>query len=227
MTESSKALDIRLVPPPQRHAKIFGVFDSLPPGTSFVLINDHNPKPLLYQFQVEHAGQFDWSVLEAGPDRFRIEIRRRARPGPRNVTDCLGADHQRLDAIFSGVREMITAQEFPGATLKFAEFVCGLTRHIAAEEEILFPLFESRIPMTKGPTSVMRDEHKHIQRGMDSVLNALCNRDEASSGTTLAALGAILSMHNQKEEQILYPMIDDMAGDEHGRHDLVRRIQAL
>ena len=44
-------IDVREVPPPQRHPQIFQAFESLDPGESFTLINDHDPKPLFYQFK--------------------------------------------------------------------------------------------------------------------------------------------------------------------------------
>src|SRR5207247_2355503 len=43
-------------------------------GASFVLVNDHDPKPLLYQFTFERAGAFHWRYLEDGPDVWRVEI---------------------------------------------------------------------------------------------------------------------------------------------------------
>ena len=67
-------LDVRHIPPPQRHPRIFEVFESLAPGEAFVLINDHDPKPLHYQFQFERAGQFTWEYLEEGPQVWRVRI---------------------------------------------------------------------------------------------------------------------------------------------------------
>lgn len=78
MADGAATLDARTVPPARRHAAIFSAFDSLATGEAFVLLNDHDPKPLLYQFQAQYAGPFEWNVLEAGPECFRIEIRRRA-----------------------------------------------------------------------------------------------------------------------------------------------------
>jgi uncharacterized protein (DUF2249 family) len=75
MPESIHELDVRALAPSSRHSEIFGTFEALKTGEGFVLVNDHDPKPLLYQFQAEHPGRFEWSVLEAGPQRFRIEIR--------------------------------------------------------------------------------------------------------------------------------------------------------
>jgi uncharacterized protein (DUF2249 family) len=69
-------LDVRQIPPRERHPRIFALFDRLMPGEGFVLVNDHDPKLLYYQFQAEHPGQVDWSYLGGGRARLR-------HPGPR------------------------------------------------------------------------------------------------------------------------------------------------
>ncbi len=69
-------LDIRPLPPKDRHPLIFDQFASLGAGEGFVLVNDHNPKPLFYQFQAEYTGQFTWEYLEQGPTAWRVRIGR-------------------------------------------------------------------------------------------------------------------------------------------------------
>ncbi len=69
-------LDIRPLPPAKRHPLIFERFEALAPGESFVLVNDHDPKPLYYQFAAERAGQFTWEYLEQGPEAWRVRIGR-------------------------------------------------------------------------------------------------------------------------------------------------------
>ncbi|MGI8449146.1 MAG: DUF2249 domain-containing protein, partial [Streptosporangiaceae bacterium] len=69
-------LDVRGLPPAQRHESIFAAYQALRPGAAFVLVNDHDPKPLRYQFEAEHAGQFTWESLEAGPEAWRVRIGR-------------------------------------------------------------------------------------------------------------------------------------------------------
>lgn len=76
MSDSTPSIDVRMVPPPQRHPLIFQTFESLAPGEGFVLINDHDPKPLYYQFAFERQGQFTWEYLEAGPKVWRVRIGR-------------------------------------------------------------------------------------------------------------------------------------------------------
>lgn len=61
----------------QRHPLIFDQFEALKTDGSFVLVNDHDPKPLYYQFQAERTDQFTWEYLEQGPQAWRVRIGRR------------------------------------------------------------------------------------------------------------------------------------------------------
>ncbi len=69
-------VDARVLPVPQKHPTIFRAFDGLAVGTSMLLVNDHDPKPLYYTFAAERAGEFDWRYLETGPEVWQVEIRR-------------------------------------------------------------------------------------------------------------------------------------------------------
>jgi uncharacterized protein (DUF2249 family) len=71
-----RPLDVRNVIPRERHTLIFDTFTGLKPGEAFVLINDHDPRPLYYQFQAEHTGQCSWNYLEQGPEVWRVRIAR-------------------------------------------------------------------------------------------------------------------------------------------------------
>ncbi len=71
-------LDVRNEIPRRRHELIFDNYEALAPGDGFVLINDHDPKPLYYQFEAEHTGQFEWEYLEEGPEVWRVRIGRPA-----------------------------------------------------------------------------------------------------------------------------------------------------
>ena len=70
----ANVVDVRTLVPAQRHQKIFQLVDGLAPGTSFVLVNDHDPKPLYYQLEAEYPKQFSWTYLERGPSVWRVEI---------------------------------------------------------------------------------------------------------------------------------------------------------
>lgn len=99
---SAPELDVRDLAPAQRHETIFATYQDLTPGRGFVLVNDHDPKPLRYQFEAEHAGQFTWDSIEAGPQVWRVRIGRapavasaqhgEAAPGGRAGTDGNGEE---------------------------------------------------------------------------------------------------------------------------------------
>lgn len=75
-TASVNEVDVRSLVPVKRHEKIFQLVNELAPGASFILINDHDPKPLYYQLEAEYPHQFSWTYLEKGPDAWRVEIGR-------------------------------------------------------------------------------------------------------------------------------------------------------
>ena len=69
-------IDVRTIAPRERHPLIFSTFDALQPGQALELVNDHDPKPLYYQFNAELPGQFEWTYLERGPETWRVAITR-------------------------------------------------------------------------------------------------------------------------------------------------------
>jgi len=72
----SRELDVREIAPRVRHPLIFSTFDELKSGDSFVLVNDHDPKPLYYQFEAERHDQFRWEYLVTGPEEWQVRITR-------------------------------------------------------------------------------------------------------------------------------------------------------
>ena len=62
------------ISPKVRHVRIFRTFEKLDSGEFMHLSNDHDPKPLYYQFLIEREGEFTWEYLEEGPDLWRVVI---------------------------------------------------------------------------------------------------------------------------------------------------------
>lgn len=144
-----------------------------------------------------------------------------------SVTELLGRDHRRLDTILADAKRWLVAGDLPRASARFAEFRDGLEHHIAAEEEILFPAFETLTGGARGGlTHIMRMEHAEIRRLMGEVASNLERGGDAGHTTPLAALTARVYAHNGKEERILYPATDWAARDG-ALEALVRRIEAF
>jgi uncharacterized protein (DUF2249 family) len=76
LAAETPVLDVRTEIPMRRHELIFEKYGELGAGESYILVNDHDPKPLYYQFEAEHTGQFTWEYLEQGPQVWRVEIGR-------------------------------------------------------------------------------------------------------------------------------------------------------
>jgi uncharacterized protein (DUF2249 family) len=72
--EALPILDVRLLPPRDKHPTIFETFDALAPGEAFVIVNDHDPVPLKYQFEAERPEAFSWAYQAEGPHLWRVRI---------------------------------------------------------------------------------------------------------------------------------------------------------
>ena len=71
---SENVLNATLLEPRVKHATIFAEFDKLNEGEEFILLNDHDPKPLYLQLLSQRGDIFSWDYIEAGPEWWRIRI---------------------------------------------------------------------------------------------------------------------------------------------------------
>ena len=76
-TSQPRELDVRVIAPREKHPTIFRTFDALQPGEAMIIINDHDPRPLKYQFAAERPDAFEWTYLAEGPQTWRVQIARR------------------------------------------------------------------------------------------------------------------------------------------------------
>lgn len=60
-------LDVRQMPPWERHPSIFQAFEDIEVGDTLKLVNDHEPKPLYYQFMAEMPERVAWESTQLGP----------------------------------------------------------------------------------------------------------------------------------------------------------------
>jgi uncharacterized protein (DUF2249 family) len=67
-------LDVRSLPPSQRHELIFEAYANLDDGEGFILVNDHDPKPLYHQFDAEEGPEFTWKYRQEEPGEFRVLV---------------------------------------------------------------------------------------------------------------------------------------------------------
>lgn len=78
MSEFAATVNATEYPPRQKHSVIFETSGNLQPSEAMLLINDHDPVPLRYQFEALHPGTFEWTYLEQGPETYRVKIKKLA-----------------------------------------------------------------------------------------------------------------------------------------------------
>jgi osmotically inducible protein OsmC len=76
--EVNGELDVRSLPPAQRHQLIFSTLDRLEAGRAVTLVNDHDPLPLRYQLEATREDAYTWEYLEQGPTTWKVKIERQA-----------------------------------------------------------------------------------------------------------------------------------------------------
>jgi iron-sulfur cluster repair protein YtfE (RIC family) len=124
-----------------------------------------------------------------------------------SIETTFSLDHDRLDGLFANYQKW-KAADFAMARDYFKEFRTSLNRHIVWEENLLFPLFEEKTGLSHtGPTEVLRKEHQQIKHLLDTFHDKIKVKDLPTEEEEHQLLKA-LAVHNQKEEAILYPLLD-------------------
>lgn len=132
-----------------------------------------------------------------------------------SITTWMQQDHVDIDAIAERAAAAAEAGDWAALEREGNAFLQRLRVHIEMEEDVLFPAFEQRTGMAEaGPSVQMRMEHVQMQPVLVEMKAAVAARDGAGYRRASKALLDILVPHNQKEEQMMYPMLDDSVADQ-------------
>jgi uncharacterized protein (DUF2249 family) len=71
---ADRVMDVRPIPCSIKHGLIIRTWLEMNVGEYFILLNDHDPVPLYYQFAAQWPGAFTWEHLVKGPDEYRVKI---------------------------------------------------------------------------------------------------------------------------------------------------------
>ncbi|MBS1750566.1 MAG: iron-sulfur cluster repair di-iron protein [Bacteroidetes bacterium] len=75
--EGETVINVPSLEPKLKHPTIFKTFDTLQPGESLIIHNDHDPKPVYYQLLGERGDVFTWEYLQQGPQWWDIRVTRK------------------------------------------------------------------------------------------------------------------------------------------------------
>lgn len=123
-------------------------------------------------------------------------------------------DHRHIDDTWAEVESAAQSGDVEVEKEKWRIFQGEMLRHLRMEEEVMFPAFEQASGMTEsGPTFVMRSEHEQM-RGLIEQMGAAADADDYDELVDLGdTLLMLIQQHNQKEEQMLYPMAEQVLAD--------------
>lgn len=74
-------IEAQLISAVERHEFIFKTFDSLEAGESITIVNNHDPKPLLMQFEEKRGSQFVSEYLLSGPIEWKLKLTKKMKEG--------------------------------------------------------------------------------------------------------------------------------------------------
>jgi len=141
------------------------------------------------------------------------------------ITDFMGDDHRRCDLIFASAEESVSKGDWSSAESNNRRFLEAMEHHFRMEEEMLFPRFEEVSGHAMGPTEMMRHEHRQMRQlfeQMNQAVSAQSADDYLGASETLLIL---MQQHNAKEEQMLYPMSDQVLAGE--QDELINKLEAV
>ena len=120
-------------------------------------------------------------------------------------------DHRDCDARWVDVEELLDTLDVDAARVAWQKFDAGMRRHIAMEEEVLFPALESAARMGGGgPTAMMRMEHQQMRGLLDQIESAMESGEAEQALDIGDTLLMLVQQHNIKEEGMLYPMAENV-----------------
>jgi hemerythrin-like domain-containing protein len=141
------------------------------------------------------------------------------------ILEFLGSDHRACDDLFASAEAAAAQQNWDSARSLFGQLNAAMARHLAMEEEVLFPAFESRTGMRSGPTEVMRMEHAQMRALLQEMADAVAAGDQGRFLGLSETLNMLMQQHNLKEENMLYPMSDQVLAGE--RDSLMRAMESV
>lgn len=131
-------------------------------------------------------------------------------------------EHSLYENLLSLCVEAAGTEDWESVDRVMQELVTHLKRHMALEEDVLFPAYESTPRAPQGPTTALREEHDAIVRLIRDTARVIKTRESDPVLECLATLEYQMIKHHEKEEDIFLPMASHILDD--SRDELLRRL---
>lgn len=129
------------------------------------------------------------------------------------IKEFMTHDHRACDNLYAPLEEAIGKEDWDRALELYVPFKDAMLRHFAMEEDVLFPKMEEFIGGGEGPIYVMKMEHDQIRSIINSLGEAINNKDKQKALGYGETFMIMTQQHNMKEEQILYTMAEQLPFD--------------
>jgi len=225
-------IDLRALPPFERHAKIIKAWKELEKGQTMRLTNDHEPKPLYYQFQAEENGKFEWNYEKQGPKEWVFTIKKLSgiagKDRKQEVKELIkqlhsGASAEEVKSKGKDLLKTISPLELglieqeiikEGISREEMRRLCDVHLEIMKES-----LGKTELKLKPGhPIHTMMEEHKKILEFLEMIDNAVKSLKTAKGfseareeiETIRHAVHHLVEAdkHHQREEEALFPALE-------------------
>jgi hemerythrin-like domain-containing protein len=131
------------------------------------------------------------------------------------LSEFMKTDHRNCDAKFASLENAVADENWSLADDEFKTFASDLIYHFDMEEEVMFVAFEARSANAHcNPTPVMIMEHTQMRELVKQMKTELKAKNKNKFFGLSETLMMTMQQHNMKEEQMMYPMIDEVMGQE-------------
>lgn len=207
MTAAIETVDLTGELPSRVQSAAFYAVKDVRRGDKVVLVTAQEPTLLMQSLDLQLRHNLAWTMVEAD-GKWRIEVSHRADAGPRDVLELLERDHKRLDGLFTQALQLLNRNEAAGAAPLLREFAAALKRHMAVEDDVLAPIFETATGAAgDDPLSIMLREHADIRQQLAVIAECLAGDapETGEIGAFCAILAGTLAKHEHREENNLFP----------------------
>ncbi|WP_423147156.1 iron-sulfur cluster repair di-iron protein [Rubrolithibacter danxiaensis] len=223
--ETISILDVTVIEPRFKHPTIFQKFDSLAPAESFVIHNDHDPKPLYYQLLAERGQTFSWEYLESGPEIWKVKIAKRgAEASEETIGEIVAKDYRKaqvfkkfgIDFCCGGKKTLTEVCEKKGIDADAVEKELSLINGENKNSENDFQKWDIGFLSDY----IINTHHQYVKENT-AFINELAHKvarvhgdrhpEAISVAEVFSRIGQDLTLHMAKEEKILFPFIKELA----------------
>lgn len=131
-------------------------------------------------------------------------------------------EHSLYENLLSICRDAAEAEDWESVERALHELVTHLKRHVALEEEVLFPAYEAAPGASPVPTTALREEHDAIVRLLRDFAQVLTTRQRDPVLESLDRIENRMIRHHEKEEDIFLPMASHVLRD--SRDQVLRKL---